>query len=77
MKDAAESLSRSAALDKALLDDEAGAVAYERGRYEEAVAFFDKALAKEPSSAVYKANREKAAAAAAFLKGSGLTVSER
>ena len=75
LKDAAESLARSAVSDKALLDDEAGAVAYERGRYEEAVGFFEKALSKEPSSAVYKANREKAAAAAAFLKGSGLTVS--
>jgi tetratricopeptide (TPR) repeat protein len=77
LKDAAESLAQSAALDKALLDDEAGAVAYERGRYEEAVAFFEKALAKEPSSAVYKSNREKAAAAAAFLKGSGLTAPEK
>jgi tetratricopeptide (TPR) repeat protein len=75
LKDAAESLEQSAALDKALLDDEAGAVAYERGRYEEAVGFFEKALAKEPNSAVYKANRDKAAAAAAFLKGSGLTAS--
>jgi tetratricopeptide (TPR) repeat protein len=77
LKDAAESLAQSAALDKAPLDDEAGAVAYERGRYEEAVGFFDKALAKEPGSAVYKSNREKAAAAAAFLKASGLTVPER
>jgi len=77
LKDAAESLAASAALDKAPLDDEAGAVAYERGRYEEAVGFFDKALAKEPGSAVFKANREKAAAAAAFLKGSGLRVPER
>ena len=77
LSDAAQSLARSAALDKALLDDEAGAVAYERGRYEEAVGFFEKALAKEPTSAVYKANRDRAAAAAAFLKGSGITVSER
>jgi len=77
LKDAAESLSASAALDKAPLDDEAGAVAYERGRYEEAVGFFDKALAKEPGSAVFKANREKAAAAAAFLKGSGISVPEK
>jgi tetratricopeptide (TPR) repeat protein len=77
LKDAAESLAQSAALDKAPLDDEAGAVAYERGRYEEAVGFFDKALVKEPGSAVFKANREKAAAAAAFLKTSGITVAER
>jgi tetratricopeptide (TPR) repeat protein len=77
LKDAAESLSASAALDKAPLDDEAGAVAYERGRYEEAVGFFDRALAKEPGSAVFKANREKAAAAAAFLKGSGISVPEK
>ncbi|MCM3877022.1 MAG: tetratricopeptide repeat protein [Thermoanaerobaculia bacterium] len=74
LKDAAGSLAASAGLDKAPLDDEAGAVAYERGRYEEAVGFFDRALAKEPGSAVYKANRDKAAAAAAFLKVSGLTV---
>ena len=77
LKDAAESLSASAALDKAPLDDEAGAVAYERGRYEEAVGFFDRALAKEPGSAVFKANREKAAAAAAFLEGSGISVPEK
>jgi tetratricopeptide (TPR) repeat protein len=77
LKDAAESLAASAALDKAPLDDEAGAVAYERGRYEEAVGFFDKALAKEPASTVFKANRDKAAAAAAFLKGSGTGVPER
>jgi len=77
LKDAAESLAASATLDKAPLDDEAGAVAYERGRYEEAVGFFDRALAKEPGSAVFKANREKAAAAAAFLKRSGLTVPEK
>ena len=74
LKDAAESLAASAALDKAPLDDEAGAVAYERGRYQEAVGFFDRALAKEPGSAVFKSNREKAAAAAAFIKGSGLSV---
>jgi len=73
LRDAAQSLAQSAGLDKALLDDEAGAVAYDRGRYEEAVGFFEKALAKEPGSALYKANRDKAAAAAAFLKGSGLT----
>src|SRR5450830_935442 len=77
LKDAAESLARSAVPDKALLDDEAGAVAYERGRYDEAVGFFEKALAKEPNSAVYKANRDKATAAAAFLEGSGLTAPEK
>ncbi|MFI5197979.1 MAG: tetratricopeptide repeat protein [Thermoanaerobaculia bacterium] len=77
LKDAADSLRASAALDQGPLDDEAGAVAYERGRYEEAVGFFDKALAKEPGSAIYKSNRDKAAAAAAFLKASGLTVAER
>ncbi|HEX5855130.1 MAG TPA: tetratricopeptide repeat protein, partial [Thermoanaerobaculia bacterium] len=77
LKDAAESLVKSAALDKAPLDDEAGAVAYERGRYEEAVGFFEKALAKEPGSLVYKANRDRAAAAAAFLKASGLSVPEK
>jgi tetratricopeptide (TPR) repeat protein len=77
LQGAAESLARSAALDKAPLDDEAGAVAYERGRYEEAVGFFEKALAKEPGSAVYKANRDKAASAAAFLKASGISVPKK
>jgi tetratricopeptide (TPR) repeat protein len=77
LKDAADSLAASAALNKAPLDDEAGAVAYERGRYDEAVGFFDRALAKEPGSAVFKANRDKAAAAAAFLKGSGISVQEK
>ena len=77
LEDAAESLAQSAALDEALLDDEAGAVAYERGRYEEAVGFFEKALEKEPNSAVYQANRDKAAAAAAFLEGAGLTAPEK
>jgi tetratricopeptide (TPR) repeat protein len=77
LKDAAESLVKSASLDKAPLDDEAGAVAYERGRYEDAVGFFEKALAKEPGSLVYKTNRDRAAAAAAFLKGSGLTAPEK
>ncbi len=67
LKDAAESLAASAALDKAPLDDEAGTVAYERGRYEEAVGFFDRALAKEPASPVFKANRDRAAAAARFM----------
>jgi tetratricopeptide (TPR) repeat protein len=76
LKDAAESRVKTASLDKAPLDDEAGAVAYERGRYGEAVGFFEKALAKEPGSLVYKTNRDRAAAAAAFLKASGLSVPE-
>ena len=67
LKDAAESLAVSAALDKSPLDNEAGAIAYERGRYEEAVGFFDRALAKEPASPVFKANRDRAAAAARFM----------
>ena len=73
LKDAAESLAASSALDKAPLDDEAGAVAYERGRYEEAVRFFERALAKEPASPVFKANRDRAAAAARFMASVSLS----
>lgn len=68
LKDAADSLEKSLALDAPELWNEAGAIAMERGRYDEAVGFFDKAIAKDGSVTVYKANRDKAAAAAAFVK---------
>jgi tetratricopeptide (TPR) repeat protein len=68
LKDAADSLEKSLALDAPELWNEAGAVAMERARYDEAVGFFDKAIAKDASAAIYKANRDRAAAAAAFVK---------
>jgi tetratricopeptide (TPR) repeat protein len=71
LKDAADTLERTTALDAPELWNEAGAVAVERSRYDEAVGFFDKAIAKDGSVAVYKANRDKAAAAAAFVRSAG------
>jgi Flp pilus assembly protein TadD len=44
--------------------NEAGAVAYAQGRWADAAALFDKALAADPSHAVAGANRDRAAAAA-------------
>ncbi len=68
LKDAAESLEKSMVLDAPELWNEAGAVAAERGRYDEAVIFFDKAISRDGSVPLYKTNRDKAAAAAAFVR---------
>ncbi len=68
LKDAADTLEKSLALDAPELWNEAGAVAMERGRYDEAVIYFDKAISRDAAVPLYKANREKAAAAAAFVK---------
>ncbi len=68
LDDAARTLEKSLALGAPELWNEAGAVATERGRWDEAVTFFDKAISRDGSVAVYKANRAKAAGAAAFVK---------
>lgn len=68
LKEAADGLEKSLALDAPELWNEAGAIAMERGRYDEAVIFFDKAISRDAAVPLYKANREKAAAAAAFVK---------
>ena len=68
LTDAADSLEKSLALDAPELWNEAGAIAMERGRYDEAVGFFDKAISRDSAVPVYKANRDKAAADAAFVK---------
>ncbi len=68
LKDAADSLEKSLALDAPELWNEAGAIAMERGRYDEAVIFFDKAISRDSAVPLYKANRDRAAAAAAFVK---------
>ncbi len=76
LQDAADGLEKSLALDAPELWNEAGAIAVERGRYDEAVIFFDKAISRDgssPASGLYKANREKAASAAAFLKSAAAT----
>ena len=71
LKDAAETLARARELGSAEIANEAGLVASARGRYSEAAERFDEALGREPSSALYKANRERAAATAKFLADSG------
>ncbi|HEY3350664.1 MAG TPA: tetratricopeptide repeat protein [Thermoanaerobaculia bacterium] len=68
LKDAADALERPLALDAPELWNEAGAIAMERGRWDEAVIFFDKAISRDGTVPLYKANRDKAAAAAAFVK---------
>jgi tetratricopeptide (TPR) repeat protein len=54
--------------------NEAGSIAYERKRYAEAIAFFDKALRRKSDSKVFLANRARAAAAADFVAKSGIEI---
>ena len=68
LKDAADSLEKSLALDAPELWNEAGAIAMERARYDEAVIYFDKAVSRDAAVALYRANRDRASAAAAFVK---------
>jgi len=67
-KEAADALERPLALDAPELWNEAGAIAMERGRWDEAVIFFDKAISRDGTVPLYKTNRDRAAAAAAFVK---------
>ena len=69
---AAAVLEQAVALDDGDVWNEAGAVAFERRRFVEAVAFFDRALAKNPGSTVYRSNRDRAQAAADFLSAAGI-----
>jgi tetratricopeptide (TPR) repeat protein len=75
LKNASDALEKSLALDAPELWNEAGAIAMERGRYDEAVIFFDKAISRDTAAPLYKANRDKAAAAAAFVKSAAPAVS--
>ena len=68
LKEAADGLERPLALDAPELWNEAGAIAMERGRWDEAVIYFDKAISRDGTVPLYKANRDRAAAAAAFVK---------
>jgi tetratricopeptide (TPR) repeat protein len=70
---AAEALQKAKDLGSPEIWDEAGAVAYERGKYAEAVEWFDRALAARPEIAVYRANRDRAARAALFVQEAGVT----
>jgi Tfp pilus assembly protein PilF len=67
-KEAADGLEKSLALDAPELWNEAGTIAMERGRYDEAVIYFDKAVSRDGATPLYRANRDKAAASAAFVK---------
>jgi tetratricopeptide (TPR) repeat protein len=69
---AAAVLDQAGAIDDPDVWNEAGTVAYDRKRYPEAVTMFDRALAKRPESALFRSNREKAAAAAEFLAATGV-----
>jgi tetratricopeptide (TPR) repeat protein len=73
LKDAADALERPLALDAPELWNEAGAIAMERGRWDEAVIYFDKAVSRDGTVPLYKANRDKAASAAAFVKSAAPT----
>jgi Tfp pilus assembly protein PilF len=69
---AAAVLEQATKLDDADVWNEAGAVAFERRRFPEAVALFDRALAKKPGSSVFRTNRERAVAANGFLSSAGI-----
>lgn len=64
---AAATLQAAKDLDDATLWNEAGAVAYELGRFAEAAELFDRALARDPALPGVATNRERARKAAAFL----------
>ncbi|HSB37319.1 MAG TPA: tetratricopeptide repeat protein [Thermoanaerobaculia bacterium] len=67
-KDAAETLAKANGLEAPEIWNEAGVVALESGRVAEAVNAFEKAAEKAPDDALYRANRDRAAAAAKFLR---------
>jgi Tfp pilus assembly protein PilF len=69
---AAAVLEQATTLDDGDVWNEAGAVAFERRRFTEAVVLFDRALAKKPGSSVFRTNRERAVAAAEFLSAAGI-----
>ena len=69
---AAAVLEQAAKLDDGDVWNEAGAVAFERRHFTEAVTLFDRALAKKPASPAYRANQERAVAAADFLSAAGV-----
>jgi len=68
MKEAAETLARANDLDAPEIWNEAGVVALETGRISDAVEAFGKAAEKAPEVALYRANRDRTAAAAKFLR---------
>jgi tetratricopeptide (TPR) repeat protein len=71
--EAAETLKRAVELDTPELWNEAGVLAAESGRLDEAVRDFDRAVAKAPDVPVYRTNRDRAASLSRFLKDAGLS----
>ncbi len=73
---AAAILERATSLNDSELWNEAGAIAYERERYGEAAGYFDNAVTKDAASSIYKSNRDRARAVAAFLSAAGIELSK-
>ncbi len=67
-RDAADTLEHAEDLGTPEIWNEAGILAVERGRYDEAVPLFARAAGKAPESVLYRTNRDRAAAIARFLR---------
>ena len=70
-KDASDTLEHAVELGTPEIWNEAGIFAIERGRYDEAARLFARAAEKAPDAPLYRTNRDRAAAAARFLKDAG------
>ncbi len=73
LKEAGETLARAKQLGAAELWNEAGVALAESGKPAEAVEAFAKAAEKAPDVASYRANRDRAAAVAGFLRDAGVS----
>jgi tetratricopeptide (TPR) repeat protein len=71
LREAAETLARAKELGAAELWNEAGVVLAESGKPADAVEAFAKAVERAPDVAVYRANHDRAAAVAGFLRDAG------
>jgi superkiller protein 3 len=70
-KEAGETLAHAVELGTPEIWNEAGLLAVERGRFDEAAQAFARSADKAPDVTVYRTNRDRAAAAAKFLKEAG------
>jgi Tfp pilus assembly protein PilF len=70
-KETADTLQHAVELGTPEIWNEAGVFAVERGRYDEAALSFARAAEKAPDVSLYRTNRDRAAAAARFLKDAG------
>lgn len=71
-KEAAEVLEKAVELGMPEIWNEAGVLAAERGRLDEAAQAFARAAEKGPETAVFRTNRDRAASLSKFLKDAGL-----